>query len=120
MQADVLVLGHDAASLEAVGDVDVLGGVGGGRLEALAQLILRPVGCESDAIHRADVDAGVAFDAERGRENGLDVAIQAALGLLEGETISKPSSTSALMSASAMTLSRSGTRKRRSGEISLS
>ena len=35
---------------------------------------------EGDAVHRADVDAGVALDAERCREHGLHVAVQAAPG----------------------------------------
>src|SRR5688572_7945127 len=40
VQAHVLVLGHDAAGLEAVGDVDVLGRVERGRVELPAQVVL--------------------------------------------------------------------------------
>ena len=39
---------------------------------------------EGDAIHRADVNAGIAFDAGVLGEHGLHVAIEAALGFLEG------------------------------------
>ena len=41
MQADVLVLDHDAAGLERVGDVEVLGEVQRRGLQAAAQLVLR-------------------------------------------------------------------------------
>src|SRR6266436_8346327 len=85
MQADVLVLGHDAAGLEGVRNIDVLGEVLGRRLEVGAQLSFGGVGQEGDAVHRADVDAGVAFDAQRGGEYGLDVAVEAAFRLLERE-----------------------------------
>src|SRR6266436_880491 len=85
MQADVLVLGHDAAGLEGVRNIDVLGEVLGRRLEVGAQLSFGGVGQEGDAVHRADVDAGVAFDAQRGDEYGLDVAVEAAFRLLKGE-----------------------------------
>ena len=67
VQADVLVLGHDPAGLSGVGDVEVLRQVHRRRLQAVAQVILLAVGGEGDAVHRADVDAGVALDAERAR-----------------------------------------------------
>src|ERR1700730_12877588 len=85
MQANVLILGHDAPGLEAVRDRDVLSKVRGRSLEVGAQLRLGRVGREGDAVHRADVDAGFAFDAQRGGEHSLDIAVEAALGLLEGE-----------------------------------
>ena len=49
------------------GDVEVLGQVQRRRLQPGAQLGLVAVGGEGDAVHRADVDAGVAFDAQRRR-----------------------------------------------------
>src|SRR5215204_6946404 len=81
MQADVLVLDHDAAGLERVGDVEVLGEVQRRGLKTTAQLILRPVDREGDAVGRADVNAGVALDAQVAREHCLDVAVEAALRL---------------------------------------
>src|SRR5579883_1467126 len=85
MQAHVLVLGHDAAGLEAVRNIDVLGEVSGRRLQAGAQLSFGRVGQERDAVHWADVDAGVALDAQRSGEYGLDVAVEAAFSLLKGK-----------------------------------
>src|SRR5437762_1541358 len=79
VQADVLVLDHDAAGLEVVGDVEVLREVHRRRLELPAQIRLFGVGRKDDAVHRADVDAGVALDAERAGEDGLHVAIETAL-----------------------------------------
>ena len=81
MQADVLVLDHHAPGLQVAGDVEVLVRMRRGRLQALAQIGFLAILGEGDAVHRADVDAGVALDAERGREHGLDVAVQAALRL---------------------------------------
>ena len=85
VQADILVLHHDAAGLEIVGDVKVLSDIGGRGLEAGAQIGLLAVLRKCDAVHRADIDARIAFDAQRGGENGLYVAIEAAIGLLESE-----------------------------------
>ena len=64
MQAHILVLGHDAAGLETVGDIKVLRQI----VRRGAQSLLEgpassPFCGEGDAVHRADVDAGVAFDA---------------------------------------------------------
>src|SRR5258708_21008786 len=85
MQADILVLGHDAAGLEVVADIDVLRRVERRRQQAGAQIFFFTVVGEGDAIHRADVDAGVALHAERAGEHRLHVAVQAPLRLLEGE-----------------------------------
>ena len=85
MQAHVLVLDHDAAGLEAVADIEILGEVRRRRLEARAQFCFVAVLGERDAVHRADVDAGIAFDAELAGEHGLHIAVEAALGLLERE-----------------------------------
>ena len=35
----------------------------------------------SDAVHRADIDAGIAFDTQRRGEHGFDIAVKAAAGL---------------------------------------
>src|ERR1700733_12303463 len=83
MQADVLVLHHDAAGFEIISDIEILGPILRRRLQALAQIGLIAVGGEGDAIHRTDVDAGVAFDAKLAGEYRLYIAIGAALGLLE-------------------------------------
>ncbi len=60
-----------------------------GRREPLAQIVFLAVARDGEALHRTDVDAGVALDAARGGEDGLDVAVEAALhfarGLLGGE-----------------------------------
>ena len=87
MQAHVLVLHHHAAGLQIVGDVEVLGEVRRRRLQARAQIGFLAVLREGDAVHRADVDAGVALDAELAGEHGLHVAVQAALRLREGELV---------------------------------
>src|SRR5919198_1213641 len=56
--------------------------VGGRRDEAPAQIRLFAVLREGDAVHRADVDASVALDAKAIGEDGLHVAVQAALRFL--------------------------------------
>src|SRR5260370_20390319 len=85
MQADILVLGHDFAGLEGVGDVKRLLAIGRRRLQAAAQVVLRSAGRERDAVQWADVDTSVALDAERTIEHRLDVAVQAALRLSVGK-----------------------------------
>ena len=52
------------------------------RVRRRAQVGFLAVRREADAVHRADVDAGIALDAQLGREHRLHVAVQAALGLL--------------------------------------
>src|SRR5580658_4785756 len=85
MQADVFVLGHDTAGLEQAGDIDVLREILRRRLQSLTQIDFLAIGREGDAIHRADVDAGVALDTELIGEDGLGIAIETALRLFEGE-----------------------------------
>ncbi len=85
MQADVLVLHHHPPGLEAVGDVERLFEMRGGRFQPLPQVGFLAVLRKRDAIHRADVDAGIAFDAQGCGEHGLDIAVQAALRLAERE-----------------------------------
>ena len=84
MQADILIFHHDAAGFQPVLDVERLRDIlcwGG---QPRAQFGLFAVRREGDAIHRADIDAGVTFDAELGLENGLHVAIQATLRFQHG------------------------------------
>src|SRR4051812_19618984 len=85
MQADVFVLYHHAPGLEPVGDIERLVGTRRGRLQPFPQILFFAVVREGDAIHRADVDAGVTFDAGGRRKYRLDVAVQAALRLAERE-----------------------------------
>jgi hypothetical protein len=56
-----------------------------GAIRRRAQRALLAIGREGDAVHRADVDTGVAFDAQLRGENRLHVAVQAPLGLVPGE-----------------------------------
>jgi hypothetical protein len=84
VQADVLVLHHHAAGLQLAGHIEVLRQVERGRLQALAQVGLVAVRRERDAVHGADVHAGVALDAGALVEHRLHVAIEAALRFLEG------------------------------------
>src|SRR5690606_8471600 len=83
MQAHVLVLRHDAAGVEGLGDVERLVGIQRRRVQALTQVRLLAVLGERDAIHRTDVDARVALDAQARAEHGLGIAVEAALRLLE-------------------------------------
>ena len=79
MQADILVLRHDAAGLERRRHIDVLREVHRRRHEPGPQLRFVAVLRERDAVHRADVDARVAFDAKLVVEDRLHVAIEAPL-----------------------------------------
>ena len=65
--------------------VEVLREVDRRRLQARAQVGLLAVGGERDAVHRADVDARVALDAQLVGEHRLHVAVEAALRFGEGE-----------------------------------
>ena len=87
MQADILVLDHDAPGLQRVADIKVLLEIGCRRAEPGAQLCFLAVLGEGDAVHRADIDAGVALDAQLAGEYRLNVAIQAALGFEIGELV---------------------------------
>src|SRR6266850_4795287 len=82
VQADVLVLHHDARGLQRAGDVKILGQVLRRRVEPRAEILLLAVGDEADAVHRADVDAGIALDAQPVGEHRLHVAVEAALRFL--------------------------------------
>src|SRR5262249_30710939 len=81
MQAHVFVFHHDPPGFERLGDIEILSiRVRRGRRQTGAQFALGPVRREGDAVHRADVYAGVALDAFGPFEHGLDVAVQAAFG----------------------------------------
>ncbi len=54
------------------------------RLEPAAQVVFVAVAGEGDAFGRADIDAGIAFDAGLDGKYRLDVAVEAALGLGAG------------------------------------
>src|SRR6056297_3052877 len=65
VHAQVLVLDHHPARLrQGAGDEEGLFQVLGGRRQALPELLLAAVRRDGQAVHRADVDAGVALDAE--------------------------------------------------------
>src|SRR5262245_11705439 len=69
VQAQILILHHNAPGLEGIREVEVLGGcMGGWRHEAGPELFLLAVHREGDAVHWADIDAGVALDALRSFE----------------------------------------------------
>src|SRR5882724_6851386 len=87
MQADILVLSHDAPGLQRIPDIEVLLEVEGRGHQPAAQILFAAVFGKGDAIHRADVDAGVAFDAQGPREHGLHVAIETPLGLEKSELL---------------------------------
>src|ERR1700680_1713514 len=83
VHAQVLVLHHDASGLrQARGDVQVLRQVLRRRLQALAQVRLLTVVRDGEAVHRTDVQARVALDAQLRGEHRLYVAVEAALHLL--------------------------------------
>src|SRR5262249_51220273 len=70
MQATVLIFDHDAPGLQRIADIEVLVEVEGGGHQATAQFFFAAVVGEGDAVHRADIDAGVAFDAQLAGEHG--------------------------------------------------
>src|SRR5664279_4900986 len=78
MQTDVFVLYHHPPGLETIGDVEVLVEMRRGRLQPRPQIGFLAVLGKGDAVHRADVDAGIALDAQGWGEYRLDVAVQAA------------------------------------------
>ena len=79
MEADVLVLHHDALRLrQRRRGVELLGQVQRRRRQAGAELGLLAVLGNRQAVGRADVDTGVALDAQVGREMRLHVAVEAA------------------------------------------
>src|SRR5437016_5444190 len=87
MQANILVLDHDPPGFQCIADVEILAEIACWSAKPAAQILFRAILGKGDAVHRTDVDAGVAFDAERTAEDGLDVAIEAPLALEEGELV---------------------------------
>src|SRR5262252_9078484 len=81
MQANIFVLDHDAPGLQRITDVEVLFTIERWSHQAVTQLRFAAIFGEGDTIHRADIDAGVAFDTQLPREHRLDIAIEATLGL---------------------------------------
>src|SRR5882724_778530 len=91
MYTDVLVLDHNPRRLrQRRRDIQRLRTIGGRRRQAAAQLSLRSVLRDGEAVDRTDVDAGIALDAQLRREYRLDIAIQAALNL-EGRLFGRKS-----------------------------
>src|SRR5258708_38582256 len=80
MHTDVLVLDHDPARLrQRRRDIQRLRTIGRRRSQMAAQLSLRAIVGDGEAIDRTNVDAGIALDAQLRRKYRLDIAIQAAL-----------------------------------------
>ena len=80
VQADVLVLGHDAAGLDRHRRRTAPASrFSAGAISRVRRSASSPFGGERDAVHRADVDACVALDAQLVGEHRLHVAIEAAL-----------------------------------------
>src|SRR5262249_9326877 len=78
-----LIPDPDAAGLEAILDIQILGEIVRRRVQLLAQIRFFAVRGERNAIHRADIDASVAFDTKLRRKHGLNVAIQTTPGFRE-------------------------------------
>src|SRR3984893_17099517 len=87
MQAHILVLDHDAPRLQRIADIEVLFEVERRGHQPAAQVLFAAVFGEGDAVHRADVDTGVAFDAQLAGKHGLHVAIETAFSLEESELL---------------------------------
>src|ERR1700687_5993407 len=82
MHTGVLVFDHDPPRLrQRRRDIQRLRAIGGWRRQAAAQLSLRAVLRDGETIDRANVDAGIALDAQLRRTYRLDIAVQAALNL---------------------------------------
>src|SRR6187399_1622444 len=80
VHAQVFVFDHDAAGMfQRRRYVQGLSDILRGRLEPSAQIGFLTIRRDGQAIHRADVDARVALDAQLGLEHRLHIAIEAAL-----------------------------------------
>src|SRR5450755_819527 len=84
VQANVLVLGHDAPGFEPVGDVEILRQIARWSIQSRSEVGLVAIRRERDAIHRTDVDARVALDAQLRRKYCLHIAVEAALRFGKG------------------------------------
>ena len=85
VEADILVLCHNPACPQSIGDIDVLGGKLRRSIQACAKLLLFAILRKRDAIHRTDINASIAFNTLLRGKYGLDVAIEATLGLFESQ-----------------------------------
>ena len=85
VQTNVFILNHDPLGRENTGHIKVLVELRSWRIEARAQIIFFTIGREVKAVNRANVDTGIAFDTQLICEDGLDIAIQAALCLFPCE-----------------------------------
>src|SRR5690606_27746430 len=72
----------NAAGLEAVGDVDVLGKIQRRDLGTHSQIAFLTVGRKSYAARRTYVHTSVALDTFWGMEDRLNITVQAPLGFL--------------------------------------
>ncbi len=98
VDTNVLVFRHDARRFEAAGRTHrAPGQIQGRRRKPRAQIRLLAIPRDRQALHRANIYAGIAFDTAWARENRLHIAIQAALPLhsRSGRRVN-PSSTSIL------------------------
>src|SRR5690606_8162138 len=84
VQADVFVFYQHALGGEVGGDIQILREVVGRCAQFLAQDRLLGIFGEGNALCGADVGTGIAFDTTRFGEYRLHVAVQAALGFLDG------------------------------------
>src|SRR5579884_2152311 len=85
MDTEVFIFHHQAPGLrERRGRVERLVVIQRGRGEALPQFLFVAIARDGEAEHRADVDAGIALDAARRSEDGLDVAVQTAQDFARG------------------------------------
>ena len=76
MKTKVLIFNHHTGGFERVGNIEVLSlWVQAGRQKALAKVRFFAIFRERNAVHRADIDAGVAFNTFWRVEYGLHVAV---------------------------------------------
>src|SRR5579884_2639551 len=85
MYAEIFVLHHQTSGLgQRRGGVQKLVLIQRRSGESFSQFLLVAVAGDREAKHWADVDAGVALDATRRSEDGLDIAVQATQNFARG------------------------------------
>ena len=85
MDAEVFVFDHDPGGLfELIGHEQRLARLEHRRFQARDQIPLLTVGRDGQALRRANVQARVAFDAQRIKEHRLNIAVQTTLYFLRG------------------------------------
>src|SRR5690349_8610023 len=82
VQAYIFIFHNHAPGLELAGHIQILRRIQRLRRKVKAQIRFLTVARERDAVHRTNVHARIAFDADVLREHGLDVAVEAALRFL--------------------------------------